>query len=137
VILLVVLAVAASAWSSSALGAITTFRTPSGNIGCAGGSFDGQQFLRCDIARTRAIAPRRPASCDLDWGNAFSMGPRGAAGRICHGDRVGFDGRVLAYGRTLRIGAFTCASRAVGLTCRNRAGAGWFLSVERVTLSRG
>lgn len=136
VLLVVVVVGATVSAASSANAAITVFRTPSGNIGCAAGTSDGSQFLRCDVARTRARAPRRPASCDLAWGNAFEMDGRSRPQRICHGDTVGFGGRVLVYGRSIRLGAFTCTSRRVGLTCRNRAGYGWFLSFERVASYR-
>ena len=34
----------------------------------------------------------------------------------------------LPYGRTWRHGAFSCASRVTGVTCRNRAGHGLFVS---------
>jgi hypothetical protein len=38
---------------------------------------------------------------------------------------------VLAYGETWRKRGFTCYSRAIGLTCRNTQGHGFFLSRER------
>jgi hypothetical protein len=34
----------------------------------------------------------------------------------------------LAYGKTWRHGPFTCSSDVTGVTCRNRAGHGLFLS---------
>jgi hypothetical protein len=106
------------------------FRTPSGNIGC----YVDRSYIRCDIGQTAAKAPPQPASCELDYGNAFEMGRSGRPRRICHGDTVLGARRVLAYGQTLRSGAFTCMSRPAGLTCRNAAGRGWFLSRERVRL---
>ena len=129
------LATAALAALPAAAGALTQFQTPSRNIGCIGGTFDGRQFLRCDISRTRVPAPPRPSTCDADYGNAFEMSPSGPARRICHGDTALGGPRVLGYGRSIRIGAFACTSRQVGLTCRNRGGHGWFLSVARITLS--
>jgi hypothetical protein len=58
---------------------------------------------------------------------------------ICPGDDEGDAGplafeqvaRVLAYGRTLRVGGIRCTSAVTGLTCRNRSGHGFFLSRER------
>jgi hypothetical protein len=129
------LATAALAALPAAAGALTQFQTPSRNIGCIGGTFDGRQFLRCDIGRTSVPAPPRPSTCDADYGYAFEMSPSGRAHRICHGDTALGGPRVLGYGRSIRIGAFSCTSRQAGLTCRNRAGHGWFLSVSRITLS--
>jgi hypothetical protein len=106
------------------------FRTPSGNIGC----YVDRSFIRCDIGQTAAKSPPQPASCDLDFGNAFEMTRSGRPRRICHGDTVLGGRRVLGYGQTVRSGAFTCFSRRAGLTCRNAGGHGWFLSRERVRL---
>ena len=57
------------------------------------------------------------------------MGLRGRAGPTCAGDTV-YDPRapVLAYGSTWSLAGLSCASRATGLTCRNRDGHGFFLS---------
>jgi hypothetical protein len=106
------------------------FRTPSGNIGCIGDAAS----LRCDIRSTTVPLPRRPRGCDLDYGDAFAMTPRGRARRICHGDTALAGRSVLAYGRARRIGPFRCVSRTAGLSCRNRVGHGWFLSRERIAL---
>jgi len=35
---------------------------------------------------------------------------------------------VLAYGKTWRYGPFACSSATNGLSCRNKAGHGFFLS---------
>jgi hypothetical protein len=122
-------AVAALVAPSVAAGAVH-FRTPSGNIGC----YADRSSLRCDIGRTDFRSPPPPASCDFDYGNAFAMRAAGVASRICHSDTVLGARRVLRYGQTLRIGAFTCSSATSGLTCRNAARHGWFLSRERVRL---
>jgi hypothetical protein len=121
---------AAFSAAPAASAALVHFRTPSGNIGCIGDA----TFLRCDLARTSVPAPPRPRGCDLDYGSAFSMPPRGRARRVCHGDTALGARSVLAYGRSRRIGPFLCASRTAGLTCRNRAGHGWFLSRGRIRL---
>jgi hypothetical protein len=132
-VLCVLLALAAPAVAAAGTPP-ASIATPSGNIGCiaAGG------VLRCDVRVSRAPVPPRPASCEFDWGNAFEMTPRGRARRLCASDTAlpgrGTGHRVLAYGRSRRIGPFRCASARVGLTCRNRAGHGWFLSRERIRL---
>jgi hypothetical protein len=136
-LVLVSVGVAALAAGGSALGQpggarddYAVFHTPSGNIGCgytgAGGSPKG--FLRCDIGTGIKPAPKKPASCQLDYGSGYSMGDTGRAKGVCAGDTVLHQGKVLAYGKTWRNGGFTCASKTTGLRCTNRSGHGFFLS---------
>jgi hypothetical protein len=110
------------------------FVTPSHKIICAWGAGDTQSrpWLRCDVGFTLNPRPPRPKSCDLDWAYGLSMASVGRASPICAGDSV-FHGwkPVLAYGETWRRRGFTCHSRAIGLTCRNTQGHGFFLSRER------
>jgi hypothetical protein len=107
------------------------FRTPSGNIVCA--YYAGS--LRCDIGRGLRPRPRRPRSCDVDYGQGLTVMGRGRASIVCAGDTVLFhDVPTLRYGRTWRSGGITCISRSVGLTCRNADGRGFFLSRERYRL---
>lgn len=106
------------------------FVMPSGNIGCR---VDAQQ-LRCDILQTTA-ALQPPASCELDYGDAFVLGPTGRPRAICHGDTVFNEAsRTLSYGMLSHNGPFTCESARRGLTCRNRDGHGWFLSRGSIQL---
>jgi uncharacterized protein DUF6636 len=112
----------------AATASLVHFRTPSGNIGCIG----DRTGIRCDIRSMSVPPPTRPRGCDLDYGDAFTMSSRGRARLVCHGDTALGGRSVLAYGRSRRIGPFLCVSRATGLTCRNRAGHGWFLSRERI-----
>ena len=115
--------------SSASLG--VDFTTASRNIGCAGDS----TFVRCDIRTTRAKPPPKPRSCKFDWGNAFELRQRGRARRLCYSDTVLGSRRVLAYGKSVKLGRrITCTSRRSGLTCRNRDGHGFFLSRQRVRL---
>lgn len=100
------------------------FRTPSGNIACA--VYDG--YLRCDLRENQAKIPPRPRDCDGDFGNAFQMGLKTYAARICHGDTVFGDYPVLAYGRSWSYQGFVCTSAANGLTCRNPVKHGFFLN---------
>ena len=102
----------------------SAFRMPSGNIACA--VFDNT--LRCDLRENQAKLPPQPASCDLDWGNAFEMGVKAKPGRICHGDTVFGDYPVLGYGKTWKHKGFVCVSEAKGLTCKNATKRGWFLN---------
>ena len=127
---LLVATAALLAGTASASAAIDTFRTPSGNIGCV---YDSRPaYLRCDIRSGLRPAPARPKGCALDWGLSLNMGRTSRARTTCAGDTA-LDprARVLRYGSTWRRGPFSCTSRTAGLTCRNAAGHGWFMSRQR------
>jgi hypothetical protein len=115
----------------AAAGGSVFFRLPSHNIGCAYVDRD----LRCDVLRTSNTLPKPPRSCDLDYGDAFSMHPTGRVTLVCHGDTaVDPSAPVLAYGRTWKHAGFTCTSSAAGLRCRNLSGHGFFLSRSKQTV---
>ena len=62
---------------------------------------------------------------------AFTLDRRHRGRRVHVTDAVPA-GRVLAYGRSVRLGPFRCRSRTTGLTCRSRpSGHGFALSRER------
>ncbi len=104
-----------------------TFKTPSGNIGCAVHAFSGW-FLRCDILS--GLVPEPLRRCEGDWTGA-SLTPSGRSGAVCAGDTV-YDRRapVLAYGRVWTRNGFRCVSRRTGLTCTNTRGHGFVLARE-------
>ena len=121
-----------------------TFRTPSGNIVCVWGIDDGRYppFVRCDIRSGLVPFPARPRGCprDSDYGQGLQLlavprtgeRGRGVATVVCAGDTaLGGSGPTLAYGSTFRRGGISCTSARLGLTCRNLAGRGFFLSRER------
>ena len=114
-------------------GAVISFRTPSGNIGCVYASGLGAPTsLRCDIRSRLRPRPRKPHGCDLDWGDSYWMTATGRVGVTCHGDTAILpNSRVLRYGTRWKHAGFTCLSRVNGLRCRNRAGHGFFLSRRR------
>jgi hypothetical protein len=131
---LVVLSVlgACLGWGAASALALPGFQTPSRNIGCIAGGGE----LRCDIGQHAGRFPLpRPRSCDLDFGDSLAMRARSRARGVCHGDTALRQGQVVGYGRTWRFGPFTCTVRQAGVTCRNRAGHGWFLSRQRITVS--
>ncbi|HEY7421272.1 MAG TPA: DUF6636 domain-containing protein [Gaiellaceae bacterium] len=109
---------------------LISFRTPSGNIGCVYSSGLGSPAgLRCDIRSRLRPRPHRPHGCDLDWGDSYEMSATGRVGLTCHGDTAILpSSRVLRYGSRWTHAGITCRSRTRGLTCRNRAGHGFFLS---------
>jgi hypothetical protein len=131
----VVLAAAGGSATAGDRQASAYFVTPSRNIICLWSpETEGQPrtYLRCDIRSGLEPRPRRPSSCDVDWALGLSMASVGKASPTCAGDSF-FQGwrPVLAYGTTWRKRGFTCRSQRIGLTCRNAAGHGFFLSRER------
>jgi hypothetical protein len=109
--------------------AITSFQSPSGNIGCA---IDRQSGVRCDIRDRDWRPPPKPASCELDWGHGLEVGRRGRGHFVCAGDTTLGQGRRLGYGKAIRRGRFRCVSRRSGMRCVNRRnGHGFALSRER------
>jgi hypothetical protein len=135
-IALVVTCAVGASTGTGATKAPAYFETPSGNIACAWfADFDtpSKTFLRCEIASLLRPRPKRPASCDVDWGYGLTLANTGRAAVLCAGDTIRRTGRraVLAYGTTWRKRGFSCRSESVGLTCRNIAGHGFFLSRER------
>jgi hypothetical protein len=129
----VVLATVVAASAEAAGSRFVSFRTPSGNIHCL--YVDDPHYLRCDIRSGLRPRPRTPPNCDLEYGDSISMRRTGRPGLVCHGDTaVDPRSRVLRYGTTLRVGPFACTSRFTGLTCRNAARHGFFLSRENYRL---
>ena len=121
-------AITAAAILPSTAAAVTpNFRTPSGNIGC---DMRGTS-VRCDVLRYTYRPPRKPASCDFDWGGAISIGARGRARFICYSDTVmppPGRARTAQYGQTIYRNGFSCSVTRAGVTCRNPAGHGFFIS---------
>jgi hypothetical protein len=107
------------------------FQLPSGTIHCA--VFD--QRLRCDVLNFIYQRPPRPRSCDLDYGGAVEMGPRGAPGLICHGDTVANPmAPVLGYGQAWQGGGMSCAATTQALRCVNGEGRGFEMARARLLL---
>ena len=109
--------------------ALTSFVSPSRNIGCIGDRTE----VRCDIKTSSATPPTRPKKCDLEWGDAFSVSRTGRGHGVCHGDTAlpapGQKGvKVVAYGTSIHLGTITCTSRTSGLTCHNAGAHGFRLS---------
>ena len=130
-------AVAALALSAtaSAVNLLPGFRSPSGNIRCYVGP---GTTLRCSIAQAsyaRRLQERclRPNGSGVDW-HGFELGSSGKGAVTCSGgilynpatQRPSY--RLLPYGATWRHAGFTCTSRITGVTCRNAAGHGLFVS---------
>lgn len=132
----ILIAAAAVLAASSGLTQAAGFRTPTDNIHCMADVWDGTAELRCDIRSNDAAVPKRPADCDLDYGNAFVVtGAARRAVRACVGDTVMDPSNpVIDYGSTWKQHGFTCKVESAGVTCANRHGNGFFLSRKKQTL---
>jgi hypothetical protein len=127
--------VAALLIAAPASASTTFFSSPSKTIGCVYTNLDGARGVRCDLARVDDPKPR-PESCNLEYGDAFAVGARGRATRVCHGDTAhNPKAPVLAYGRKKRVGPFTCrVRRTTGMRCTSKRGHGFEVSRERQRL---
>ena len=101
------------------------FHSPSGNIDC----LVSAGYARCDIRARTFKTPKRPATCELDWGSAVSVGATNRRSAFaCVGDTVRApNARSLAYGRSLSVGRVRCTSRVDGIRCTNRFGRGFLV----------
>jgi hypothetical protein len=125
---------AALAAAGAASGAVASFRTPSGNIGCVWTS--DPSYIRCDILSGLKPRPKPSSACELEFGYGVQMRRQARVTYVCAGDTAILPSAPkLAYGKTWRRGGITCLSRRVGLRCTNEAGHGWFLSRQRSTVS--
>lgn len=111
------------------------FQSPTGNIHCAIYSWAGGAEARCDLRELTRSYTRRPAGCDLDWGNAFAVAASGPGVLACVGDTVR-DPRnpVLPYGEAVSLGGISCVSAQNGMTCTNRQGHGFSVARARQKL---
>jgi hypothetical protein len=97
----------------------TGFQSPSKNIACLVFPDGKQNSMRCDIS-AMDTKPKRPADCDLEYGQAFMMSSKGTAERICYGDVLTDKPLpLLAYGDVWQRGGFTCKAEQTGVTCFN------------------
>lgn len=102
-----------------------TFRSPTDNIHCYANADRDYAHIRCEIYQHKWNAPR--GSCGRQRTAILDMSRRGRPHFICPNDTIPPD-RTLRYGSRWRLGPFRCTMRHTGLTCRNRASHGWFLS---------
>jgi hypothetical protein len=108
---------------------LQTFRSPSGNIGCA--MFEGG--ARCDIRKREWSPPPHPASCsqEVDFGQGLTVSHDGKASFVCAGDTtLNPTATALEYGEASELAGTICMSRSEGITCANHAGHGFFISIQ-------
>jgi len=108
---------------------ISTFSSPSGNIGCL--IINGS--ARCDIRNRHWSPPPHPSSCPpvVDYGQGLIVDTRGNARFVCAGDTaLNPSAPPLQYGVDTRVGGLTCASRSDGMTCTNAYGHGFTIAIQ-------
>jgi hypothetical protein len=134
VVLALLMTVVPGAALARSASVVTSFRTPTGNIGCvfsAGLPGAEKPTVRCDIRSRLRPQPRRPKRCPLDYGDSMEVSQVGHVILVCHGDTAILpQSRVLQYGHTFRRDGLACTSRFDGLTCTNQSKHGFFLSRE-------
>jgi hypothetical protein len=143
---LVILGLALPATSSAGTG-IRFFHTADNNIACSvvkpqkktkkRSRLAGE--ARCDVKNHTWVAPPRPRTCDLDWGDGVFVGDKGFSKYVCAGDSVaGAKSPVLGPGGVSSIGPYTCTVLPVADTtvrCQNNRTTHGF-EVSAATVSR-
>ena len=104
---------------------LTSFTSPSGNIGC----YLDTDTVRCDIAERDWTPPPRPVSCPdaVDFGQGVTLSVGRSATFVCAGDTALGAGAPLAYGDTITAGTIRCTSLPTGIRCRDFAHGGQFV----------
>ncbi|MGQ0467042.1 MAG: DUF6636 domain-containing protein [Sporichthyaceae bacterium] len=106
---------------------LTTFRMPSGNIGCA---IDAAG-VTCGVQNASWTPPPRPTTdCEGDWGQTIAVDPLRAR-FVCASDTpLDPESPVLAYGSENRVNGYVCTSSRQELRCEH-AGSGHGFTVSR------
>ncbi len=134
--------------SSSAGFKARFFHTLDGNIQCAMlkdtkarrkhhrkiKGFPGE--ARCDLGQHTWIAPPKPKSCPVDWGDGVVVSRHGLGNYVCAGDTVANPSApALGPGSSITLGRYTCAVLPVSVRCTNNVnGHGFEVSAEQVSL---
>lgn len=126
--LFAVAAVSVAALAATNAYASNFFKSPSGNIICGELEYGS---VTCDIIERNNAKPARPwpNSCDLDWGNRFTVDRRRAY-MDCYSDWPYPEPAyiaVLSYGQTKYGNGWSCTSQSTGMTCKNGSGRGFTL----------
>ena len=139
VALVVAAALVPAALGAPTLGTSGFFKTPSGKIFCqwsTGGS--PSALLECGVTTgLKPPLPKTGADCKhLDYvGNRISLAITGRAQPVpCAGDAGPFadpaHSVLLRYGKAWGAGGLRCSEKTSGLTCKNRDGHGFFMSLR-------
>ena len=113
----------------SAPAELTSFSSPSGNIGCV----ISTEVARCDIRERDWDPGPPPETCKKTWGQGTAVGAKEAVISCTRGSVLGSK-TVLEYGRSVTEGNFTCTSSEAGMRCENTAtGRGFSISRKTYT----
>jgi hypothetical protein len=125
------LALALTTHFASGAAAYKGFESPTQNIGC----IMFEQGARCDIIHHSWPLPKKPKSCEFDYGGSVFVGDQGRGSYGCVSDSAFGAGPVLPYGESVRKDRFRCTSGEIGMRCVNlRNHHGFLLSRQRVRL---
>ncbi len=110
---------------------LTTFASPTGNIGCA----IEPSSVRCDIGDRDWSPPPKPADCQGDYGQGIQLSAGAQPAFVCAGDSTLGGGEPLPYGQSIAAGLLRCESAATGMTCTDtETGRGFTLAKEAYEL---
>jgi Family of unknown function (DUF6636) len=132
-------ALASTGTAAAAKTQLPGIRSPSGNISCLFVPGGGSNLL-CAIGHSSyggALQNRcmQPDGSGVDW-HGFELRATKAGQVLCTGgilyspDTQKPHYVTLPYGKSWHHASFTCESRRTGVTCKNRAGHGLFVSRE-------
>jgi Domain of unknown function DUF11 len=123
--------VAPTTVASPAPSSVEGFQSPSGSTKCLLMSDPViGQTMRCTVIGSTAKLPKRPATCDFDWGD-IAVNATGRAYTVCAGDSIERQLPVLDYGNTWKRSVFICTSAKSGVTCRNASKRGFRVSPSK------
>jgi uncharacterized protein DUF6636 len=124
------------------------FHTLDGNISCAvlkdtrtrrkhGRKIKGfAGEARCDLREHTWVAPPKPKSCPVDWGDGVVVSRHGLGNYVCAGDTVANPAAPgLGPGAVVTLGRYSCSVLALSVRCTNTVnGHGFEVSAASVSL---
>jgi hypothetical protein len=91
---------------------------------------------RCDLRQHTWVAPPKPKSCPVDWGDGVVVSRHGPGNYVCAGDTVANPSApALGPGASITLGHYTCGVLTESVRCTyNRNGHGFEVSAASVAL---
>jgi hypothetical protein len=90
---------------------------------------------RCDLREHTWVAPPKPKSCPLDWGDGVAVSRHGPGNYVCAGDTVANPSApALGPGSSITLGHYTCSVLTVSVRCTYVNGHGFEVSAATVSL---
>ena len=117
----------------------TDFQSPSGNIGCSLGEFNGKGTVVCEIGEhDYPPPPNSPPGCQADYRYRFILNQGYPPNADCTPYPI-ITGAMptLDYGHQQSVDGITCDSEPSGVTCRDATSGNYFhIERERYDWSR-